>query len=630
MNNDGRKGGSRSGTAETSKQASATSLTSDCKDTVRRVGTRFCSTSNTSDAAKTRQEERPSKIVVSEKTADSDDSLPRWRYATREKGKKRLRLSVQKKTYRIAKATRKPTARNRQMKSDTEEEGSKRFPTEEEIRYMSAADLTASMLEAMKEVEEIVTTQNLESTYKYLLIHTARSARAKIIKLAKGCTPFHSEAVLEQEELKARNRELEDRIAKLENAARTTERVNPETQVYPAPPEPTNQAVSTRTTLQEAHPSISELEELIRTLAVDHAALREEFRTIVGSQPAPTEAMQPALQSKQRTDSGTNPTSKETRRKDSTVATDGSKKVQEEKLTEKTIIGTPNENSVAKADTLADHLHETFSDNKEVKVTTKMAEVRINDDSVIPAEVATTCDRWHEKLIVDLSWASPAEARRIMGWTMTEEMEKSLIEYPYILIHVCPSGRTNPSRQPRQESQRGKPPEPRWAINKLDKDMLLAGAHVINWEGPNLTIDANDIKREANWFRKRLIEICDLAMPRVRDIHQDKIWWTPEIKAKRAVCMTARRRFQRSRRKKCRDEKNEEVLYQQYRQEATALKLAIKEAKARALEELIGIDRDPWGRPYRLLLGKLRPRASPVRELADTITLDKALDTLFS
>ena len=129
MNNDGRKGGSRSGTAETSKQASATSLTSDCKDTVRRVGTRFCSTSNTSDAAKTRQEERPSKIVVSEKTADSDDSLPRWRYATREKGKKRLRLSVQKKTYRIAKATRKPTARNRQMKSDTEEEGSKRFPT---------------------------------------------------------------------------------------------------------------------------------------------------------------------------------------------------------------------------------------------------------------------------------------------------------------------------------------------------------------------------------------------------------------------------------------------------------------------------------------------------------------------
>ncbi|XP_011686455.1 PREDICTED: uncharacterized protein LOC105449153 [Wasmannia auropunctata] len=45
------------------------------------------------------------------------------------------------------------------------------------------------------------------------------------------------------------------------------------------------------------------------------------------------------------------------------------------------------------------------------------------------------------------------------------------------------------------------------------------------------------------------------------------------------------------------------------------LRQAIKEAKNRAWLELLGdIDRDPWGRPYKVVLGKLRPPDKPVSQ----------------
>ena len=56
----------------------------------------------------------------------------------------------------------------------------------------------------------------------------------------------------------------------------------------------------------------------------------------------------------------------------------------------------------------------------------------------------------------------------------------------------------------------------------------------------------------------------------------------------------------------------------------------IREAKSRAWNEPFeAIDRDPWGRPYRLVLGKLRPRAPPLTESLDPMILERVLSTLF-
>ena len=56
----------------------------------------------------------------------------------------------------------------------------------------------------------------------------------------------------------------------------------------------------------------------------------------------------------------------------------------------------------------------------------------------------------------------------------------------------------------------------------------------------------------------------------------------------------------------------------------------IGEANSRGWNELIeAIDHDPWGRPYRLVLGKLRPRAPPLTESLVPMMLERVLSTLF-
>lgn len=56
----------------------------------------------------------------------------------------------------------------------------------------------------------------------------------------------------------------------------------------------------------------------------------------------------------------------------------------------------------------------------------------------------------------------------------------------------------------------------------------------------------------------------------------------------------------------------------------------IKEAKSRAWDDLCQtLEEDPWERPYRIVLGKLRPRAQPVTESLEPTTLDMVLSALF-
>ncbi|XP_025160569.1 uncharacterized protein LOC112589898 [Harpegnathos saltator] len=61
-----------------------------------------------------------------------------------------------------------------------------------------------------------------------------------------------------------------------------------------------------------------------------------------------------------------------------------------------------------------------------------------------------------------------------------------------------------------------------------------------------------------------------------------------------------------------------------------ALKAAIKEAKEKAWERLVdSLDEDPWGRPYKRTVGKIRPWAPPPTESMDPQDLEGRLDTFF-
>ncbi|CAK9834318.1 Putative 115 kDa protein in type-1 retrotransposable element R1DM [Anthophora retusa] len=236
-----------------------------------------------------------------------------------------------------------------------------------------------------------------------------------------------------------------------------------------------------------------------------------------------------------------------------------------------------------------------------------------------------TCVRPRGSSIVDLTWASPAAARRVTGWRVAEEAE-TLSDHRYIVFSVS-SAATRPG--PVRPRRGGGALPPRWALTQLDEDLLMAAVHAADWGSRG----AAPVSAEegAEWFRGVMTSICDVAMPRSRPPRRKSAhWWTAEIAELRAACIAARRRCTRARRRWPRDEEAVTLVESAYKERRTALRRAIKESKARSWKELLGsLDGDPWGRPYRLVLGKLRPCAPPVTESLDPAVLDRVVDALF-
>ncbi|CAH2101175.1 unnamed protein product [Euphydryas editha] len=103
-------------------------------------------------------------------------------------------------------------------------------------------------------------------------------------------------------------------------------------------------------------------------------------------------------------------------------------------------------------------------------------------------------------------------------------------------------------------------------------------------------------------------------MPRVRHPPRRKgvYWWSPELADLRKACIRARRSYTHSRRRRIRDEERESQLYAAYNHARATLKLAICRAKEAKRQEMVeGLERDPWGRPYRAALNKLRAQGPP-------------------
>lgn len=57
---------------------------------------------------------------------------------------------------------------------------------------------------------------------------------------------------------------------------------------------------------------------------------------------------------------------------------------------------------------------------------------------------------------------------------------------------------------------------------------------------------------------------------------------------------------------------------------------AISRAKSKVWDELLeSLDRDPWGRPYRMVRERLRRRRTPLTETLEVEFLDDVVNTLF-
>ncbi|CAB3237922.1 unnamed protein product [Arctia plantaginis] len=121
-------------------------------------------------------------------------------------------------------------------------------------------------------------------------------------------------------------------------------------------------------------------------------------------------------------------------------------------------------------------------------------------------------------------------------------------------------------------------------------------------------------------------------MPRVRGRRpprKEVYWWSQELADLRAACTRARRSYTRSRRRH-RGDGEEDRLHEEYRRARKTLKLAISRAKEEKRQEMLeGLNRDPWGRPYRAVRQKLRASGPPLTETLQPSFLREVVEGLF-
>lgn len=72
-------------------------------------------------------------------------------------------------------------------------------------------------------------------------------------------------------------------------------------------------------------------------------------------------------------------------------------------------------------------------------------------------------------------------------------------------------------------------------------------------------------------------------------------------------------------------------LYEAYRESRRALQAAIRAAKTRSWEELLGtLDMDPWRRPYLIVRNKMRAWAPPITQSLRPRILERVVSNSIS
>lgn len=230
-----------------------------------------------------------------------------------------------------------------------------------------------------------------------------------------------------------------------------------------------------------------------------------------------------------------------------------------------------------------------------------------------------TCLRPQGSSIIDLTWVSPLLLERVRDWSVLEDAEP-LSDHLYILVTIEESSSIIKSNVKTHK---------RWNFKKLDDELFIQVMQfTIDIRMPDDCLE--NPEKYAAWVIDIVSGACDVAAPIVfsRNKRRQVYWWSEEISALRRASIRARRLWTKARHKV--DEVDIYNKMKEYRLAKRTLRLAIKKAKGNTWTELIdSINRDPWGLPYKIVMGKLRRSCPALTETLDQVTLNKLLGTLF-
>ncbi|CAH2097849.1 unnamed protein product [Euphydryas editha] len=246
--------------------------------------------------------------------------------------------------------------------------------------------------------------------------------------------------------------------------------------------------------------------------------------------------------------------------------------------------------------------------------------------SLLNVGAVQTCVRWSGGSVVDVTFATPAIARRVEGWRVETGVE-TLSDHRYIRFEVSPAP-VRPASS--STSSRGRSQFPRWALSKLDRELAEEAAIVGRWSLPPLSEFGLD--EAASRLCDAFSAVCRAAMPPAKrpPPRRALYWWSAEIAGLRAACNGARREYTRSRRRRPQDVDRDDRLRRIYVEKTKILQQAICRAKEEAWLELVGgLERDPWGRPYMWARNKLRAQSAPISDTLQPDQLGRIVGELF-
>jgi len=235
----------------------------------------------------------------------------------------------------------------------------------------------------------------------------------------------------------------------------------------------------------------------------------------------------------------------------------------------------------------------------------------------------STCVRPQGESVVDLTWAAPPVARRVTKWEVVTRVYSGS-DHLYIRMDLeCTREQVLRRRQPRPG---------RWSLRALDTDRFEGALRAGIWPPEE---NKGDPHTGATRLRALLKRACDFAMPRAAPRPSRNVyWWSDVIARLRQTANEARRRLKHIRRGirqgATTPAEEETAAAETFADASHALRREIAISKARAWQELLdSVDQNPWGRPYKMIMNKIRHWAPPFTESMDPPLRDNILESLF-
>jgi len=186
---------------------------------------------------------------------------------------------------------------------------------------------------------------------------------------------------------------------------------------------------------------------------------------------------------------------------------------------------------------------------------------------------------------------------------MVSEAE-SLSDHNYVIFSTASPGLDQARPEPNANSHRG------WTVKKLDADALGRHLTTTRLSPPPGPASADKALAVADKIEDFLLGACDAYMPKKRPGPAGRrpvYWWNGEIAELRRSSLVLRIRYQA-----CLSRAGHlgvQEVRSSYSAAKRDLRIAIRAAKSKAWADLCSlVDRDPWGRPYRLVMKKFGTR----------------------